>query len=133
VTTLTIWTTIINALLVLVVAAAGIFAFRRTYSRTISDIQDRVISVLREENSALTQQVNSLTQQVTRLQSTIATIQHVLREKGIVITVVDDYVTLRSTTASNTTTVRIRRDELEQRMREVDLGGDLGGSGSDTG
>lgn len=100
--------------------AAGVVAWRRVYSRAISDVQDRVITTQKSAIETLTQQVTSLTAKVSRLQATLATIRYALKQQGIEITVEDEYVTFKRVDLPTVSTIRMRRETVRRVVERDD-------------
>lgn len=121
------------------VVVAGVLAWRRIYSRAVSDVQDRVIATQKSAIEALGEQVTSLTRQVAKLQSTLATVRYALKQQGIEIVLEDEYVVLKRTHLPAVTTIRLRRDAVQRDVERADIetneetaNGDATSSGSNT-
>lgn len=119
--TLANWGTVFNAVLAIIIVVVGAFVWRRGYSKSVADGQDRVIAIQKSEIDALTQQVTSLREELGSVNSTLATVRYVLHQQGTDIIIEGDYVTLRTTPRAKSTTVRKRiavvQREVEQRDR----------------
>jgi len=118
--TATAWVVFINALGVLLVFVVGVFAFRRLYSKAISEAQDRVIAIQKGEIEALTSQVATLTRDYDKLRGTLATVRYVLKKQGTDIIIEDEYVTLKTTATPKSTTVRMKRTIIEKQVERND-------------
>lgn len=102
------------------IVISGVVAWRRVYSRAVSDVQDRVIATQKLAIDTLTTQVAQLTAQVTRLQSTLATVRYALKQQGIDIVIEDEYVVLKRVAVPKVTTVRLRRSDVQQAVEQYD-------------
>lgn len=114
------WLVSFNIALAIILVLTGVFAWRRVYSRTIADIQDRVIRALKGENETLTLQVQTLTKDVDRLHATIATMRYALRRQGIEIVIDDEFVTIQTRDVPKSTAMRIRREDVQKSVERRD-------------
>lgn len=92
----------LSLFLTLCVAFGGAFVFRQNYSKTASEIQDRVIAALKLENGTLETRVKHCEQETSNLRQLIETIQSALKQRGIHITIDGDMVTIIDVAGSHT-------------------------------
>lgn len=95
----------LSAFLGLCISIGGAFAFKQSYSKTVSDIQERVIGALNKEIETLNRKIETCEEDITRQQRVIETIQEALKSQGIIIKIDGDIVTIEEA-ATRKTTVR---------------------------
>lgn len=86
------------------VVIGGFIAFRSGYASTTADVQDKVITALKIQIEALEKQVDTSAKEITKLKRVMITIQSVLTQRGLHITVDDETITLREDASKQTTT-----------------------------
>lgn len=96
-----------SALIGLIITVASVLAFRQSYSKSIGEIQNRVIDALKEETSVLTKKIEHCEKEIDRQNLIIETIQTALKARGIDITINGDIVTIEETVSgTRKTTVK---------------------------
>jgi len=101
---------ILSPVLAICILIGGFFAFRSGYSNATTETQAKLIETLKVQIETLEKQVAHDTKEITRLKSTVITIQKVLGQRGMTITVDDESVTLKedmNKQTISTTTVQI--------------------------
>ena len=80
--------------LTLCLAVGGALAFRQGYSKTASEIQERVIAALKGEIETLEMKVLTCEQETFRQKRVLATVRYALKRLGFRIIVNGDFITL---------------------------------------
>lgn len=111
---------VVNVAFLVAVTGAGAFVFRRQYSRGLTEIQERVITALREENASLTSRLGNLQREVADLNSTLATLRIALKRRGLLVKINGDYVSITDVGISHETTVKIRKETAVHMATEED-------------
>lgn len=94
-----------SALIGIAITAASIFAFRKSYIKSIGEIQARVIEAYKAEIEVLTKKIEHCEKEIDRQNLIIETIQTALQAQGIIIKIDGDLVTIEEA-ATRKTTVR---------------------------
>lgn len=101
---------VINVLFLVAASGAAAFVFRRQYSRGLTEIQERVITALREENATLTNRLVTMQREMADLNSTMATLRIALKRRGLIVKIDGEYIAITDVGLSHETVVRIRKD-----------------------
>ncbi len=78
----------------LIIGVAGYAIIRGGQTRTVSEVQERVINALKGENESLARRVQTCMEEVAKLRRTLDTIRFVLRQRGLRVEVDGQYLTL---------------------------------------
>jgi len=95
---------ILSPVLAICILIGGFFAFRSGYSNATTETQAKLIEIFKVQIETLEKQVAHDTKEITRLKSTVVTIQKVLDQRGMHITVEDDSVVFKEDLNKQTTT-----------------------------
>lgn len=85
---------ILNLLLLICAAVGGYFAVRHARKAAIIAIQDQTIKALQDQIDALKDKVDSLDKENVQQRVIIETIQEALKQRGIIVTIDGDLVTI---------------------------------------
>jgi hypothetical protein len=85
-----------------------VIAVRTGYSKAASDIQERVISALKEREELLSRRIEDLERNESRQNSIISTIRYALKQRGLKITIEGDFVTLSEASGKSSKVTRIQ-------------------------
>jgi hypothetical protein len=91
-----------------------IIGLRGGYSKAAGEIQERVISALKEEVEGLNKKVNEMEKDRDRQSSILSTIRYALKQRGLKITIEGEFVTLsESGNSSKVTRIQDRSALLD--------------------
>lgn len=79
-------------------------AIRGGYSKAAGEVQERVISALKEEVEGLHRQVDSLEKDRDRQDEILSTIRYAIKQRGLKIVIDGDFVTLSDSTGKSKVT-----------------------------
>lgn len=85
-----------------------VFALHGGYSRESGQIQERVITALKEEVSALNTRIEEMEKDRNRQNSILSTIRYALKQRGLKIVIEGDFVTLSEAGEKSSKVVRIQ-------------------------
>lgn len=108
--------TYLNIVLIICLTVGGFFAFRNGRSEALARGQKDTIGMLEQRTKALESKINDLEKQNTVQQHIIDTITSALKQKGMIVTIDGDMVTIqdaqgrRSTHRKHTTTSKKEED-----------------------
>lgn len=85
---------VLSIALTVLVFAGGYVAYKQSFSRQSSAIQDQTISALKTRLDTLEKQAESDTKELARLRQLLNTIRHALKRRGLHIEIEGDYVTI---------------------------------------
>src|SRR5438105_13520687 len=85
---------ILNLVLAIGTVVGGIFAFRHGFTRTVNEVQERVINALNLELATLASRIESMEKENIRLHQIIATLCSALKRRGVAITIEGDMVNI---------------------------------------
>ncbi len=102
---------IFNLVLAISTVIGGIMAYRHGFTRTANEVQERVISALNSELTALTSRIESMEKENIRLHQIIATICAALKRRSIAVTIEGDMVNIRDRAGTHTERIH---EHLEQ-------------------
>lgn len=91
------WTSVlpvINVVLALGLTVGGFIALRKGYSRETGELQERLITTLKDEVQVLTRKVDDLEQDRASQDRVLATIRYALRQYGLRIVIAGNFVTI---------------------------------------
>jgi uncharacterized protein YlxW (UPF0749 family) len=86
--------TLINALWLICGTVGGFFAFRHAVKTKVIELQHETIELLQAQIEALEHKTDSLKEENTRQALIIETIQSALKQKGMIVTIDGDLVTI---------------------------------------
>lgn len=99
----------ISTVLAICLTIGGMFAIRQGYSKQVGEIQDKVISAQKAQITTLEGRVEACEKEVDHLHGIIETISEALRQRGIVISISGEMVTIEDAGGGKRTSLRRRR------------------------
>lgn len=109
----------LNLVLLVCLAVGGFFAFKKGYSRETGEIQERVITALKEEVATLHTKVDDLERERATQDRVIATIRYALRQYNLKVTIAGDFVTVNDA-AGKSKTVQIQPAQVKPLTVQAD-------------
>ena len=106
---------LINLIITLFLTIGADAAYRHGFTRTVNEVQERVINALQCEIQSLHDRIAALEKENTRLSYTLTTMCTALKQRGIHVTIDGDIVSIQDRTgASYTYNTRVSRMQEEQ-------------------
>lgn len=96
------------------VGIGGYLAIRGNYTRTVGEVQDRVISALTAQNAVSKTQIASLEKEIVRMKRVVSTIQVALKRRGLEIEINGDSITLIDNQDRRAHTMQIRIEDSDE-------------------
>lgn len=85
---------VLSIALTVLVFAGGYIAYKQSFSKQSSAIQDQTISALKTRLDTLEKQAESDEKELARLRQLIETVRHALKRRGLHIEIEGEYVTI---------------------------------------
>ena len=98
---------ILNLIATLALLLGGILAYHHGFTRTVSEVQERVIHALQSEIGSLQDRIEALEKENTRLSHVITTIRSALKKRGLHVTIDGELVSIHDQAGQLTQTTRI--------------------------
>ena len=86
--------------ILVIIVLVGLFAFRKEQSKQASEIEKRVLAALKEELQGLQRRITQLEEENTQLSDTLRVVKNLLRQRGLMIIISGDTVTIEEDTTS---------------------------------
>ena len=98
----------IAILISLCTLVGGVFAVRQGYAKTVTEVQERVITALKSEISTLQTQIETCDKETVRIKRVLATVRYALKRRGLIININGDFITLYDVVSRHSHVTRMR-------------------------
>src|SRR5215469_18053716 len=111
---------ILSIIVSLCVVIGGYFAFRSGYSRTATEIQEKVIAALQAQNDSQEMQIKAFEKEITRLKRVVATIQLAIKRRGLQIEINGESITIIDSQSRGSRTTTVSMVKIDESVSDAE-------------